>query len=361
MADNATPTTDTSPTRLTVESAATELEGFLFTPDPVEDKSTPAKQTPRKAEPTEDERPEPLDPEDQSEESPEVEGEEPPDNDEDVDPDSENAAEEGADEPDVDERPAKEPAKHKVKVRGVEEEVTLEEALNGYSRQADYTRSKQELAKEREKFEKEEMPVARERTVKYAEGLKQIEEALTAITPKEPDWEKLAIEAPEDFARQKAMWDIQQKRVEAVKAERTKAEAEIRKDYDAQRAKFVQGERAKLLDLIPSWKDEKVAKAEKLEIVKYARSLDISDDDLQGLVLANAMVILRNSYLYDKSQKAKPAIRERIDRVKAATPGARDESRPAVTQQTRRMQRLAKTHSIKDAASVLENIPGLLD
>ncbi len=37
-------------------------------------------------------------------------------------------------------------SKHKVKVRGTEEEVDYDELLKGYSRQADYTRAKQELA-----------------------------------------------------------------------------------------------------------------------------------------------------------------------------------------------------------------------
>lgn len=37
-------------------------------------------------------------------------------------------------------------SKHKVKVRGTEEEVDYDELVKGYSRQADYTRSKQELA-----------------------------------------------------------------------------------------------------------------------------------------------------------------------------------------------------------------------
>jgi len=39
-------------------------------------------------------------------------------------------------------------AKHKVKVRGDEQEVEYDELLKGYSRQADYTRSKQELAEQ---------------------------------------------------------------------------------------------------------------------------------------------------------------------------------------------------------------------
>lgn len=353
-----TPPNDTRPERLTVDTGAKALE--LLDPsifgDEEQDKPTPAKKTAQKAVPKEDEQPEPLDPEEQSED---VEAaDEDTDVDTDVDPDADLDTDEDED---VEPEAPKEPAKIRVKVRGEDVEVTQKELEAGYSRQADYTRSKQELATERAKFEKEEMPVVRERAVKYAEGLKQIEEALVAMTPTEPDWDKLRIESPETFANDRAMWQLQQERINAVKTERERAAAEVQKDQMEQRRKLMVAENDKLLTLIPAWKNAEVAKKEKTEIVNYAKGLGFSDDDLSQVVLANAMVLLRNSYLYEKSQKAKPALNEKIERVKAATPGPRDERRPEASRQTRRLQRLAKTRNIKDAASVLENMPGLLD
>lgn len=47
---------------------------------------------------------------------------------------------------------SEEPTKYVVKVGGKAQEVTLEEALNGYQRQADYTRKSQELAAERQRL-----------------------------------------------------------------------------------------------------------------------------------------------------------------------------------------------------------------
>lgn len=44
--------------------------------------------------------------------------------------------------------------KFTVKVGGVEQEITLEEALNGYMRQADYTRKSQTLAAQRQEIER---------------------------------------------------------------------------------------------------------------------------------------------------------------------------------------------------------------
>lgn len=44
------------------------------------------------------------------------------------------------------------PSTYTVKINGVEEQVSMEEALKGYQRQADYTRKTQELASEREQL-----------------------------------------------------------------------------------------------------------------------------------------------------------------------------------------------------------------
>lgn len=50
--------------------------------------------------------------------------------------------------------------RHKVKVRGTEEEVEYDELLKGYSRQADYTRAKQELAEQAKAVQAMEQQIA---------------------------------------------------------------------------------------------------------------------------------------------------------------------------------------------------------
>jgi len=57
--------------------------------------------------------------------------------------------------------------------------------------------------------------------------------------------------------------------------------------------------------------------------------------------------------LFDEAQKATPTVRERIEKVKAATPGSAT-SRQPVTQQTKARQRLAKTGKAEDAAAAIE-------
>ena len=351
---------DTRPS-LTVSSAASEIESLIspdFTIGP--DKKSAAVKTPAK-EPVSDDDAQPELPasEDESEAPDEMEAAESEDTDP-VDPDSENAQLEGDDEPEVDAEPWKS-QKHRVKVRGAEEEVSYDELLNGYSRTSDYTRSKQELALEKAKFEKEEKTAVRESAKKYAEGIAQIAETLKAMQPQEPDWDKLAMEAPEDFARQRALWQLNQERLHAVEMERQRAAEQVQRDQQETYKQTVAQENELLLEMVPEWKDNKVAVQEKSEIAKYVKELGFTDEDLKAVVKANQMMLLRNAYLYSKSLAKKSTIQKKIEKVKVATPGPAAEKRPGERAQERRMQRLRKDGSVKNAAAVLEHIPGLLD
>lgn len=343
---------DTGPSHgLTVPAAANLMEDVLFprTPDK-EASATPGSDT----DPVEKDDSESLLSDKSNSDEPvsddtEVEGEGDPDHDDQPD----NEGDEAGDLDDVDEQPETKPQTFRVKVRGEEVEVTQDELLNGYSRQADYTRSKQELAEAKKKFEAEEVPAVRERAIRYAEGLTQIEAALKELMPAEPDWEKLMVEAPETLATEKAKWDVYKDRLARIEQNRAAVAQQIEADRIEERKKVVRAENEKLLEMVPEWKDTKVASKEKAELVTYAKSLGFTDDDLAQVVNANAMVLLRNAYLYTKAQKKVPAIRKTIETVKNATPGPRDNSRPAEKDQVKRRQRLVKTGRVADAADVL--------
>jgi hypothetical protein len=129
------PDNDNSPTRLTVDSAASQIESLIspdFTITP--DKEPAVKTPPKRAASKDDTNTESQSSQDTSEEPNEIDVDA-ADTD-DVDPDADNAQLEGDDEPDVEDEAGKEPPKFRVKVRGEEVEVTQDELLAGYSRQA---------------------------------------------------------------------------------------------------------------------------------------------------------------------------------------------------------------------------------
>lgn len=246
--------------------------------------------------------------------------------------------------------------KVKVKIAGEDREVTLEEALKGYSRTEDYTRKTQELAERRKALEPEFLGVRDERQ-KYAVLLGQLEHSLAeqAAVVGRPDWAKVQAEQPEEFPALYASWAAYDERMAAIRKERTDAEAVVARDRAESDKQYLAQQKAKLLEFIPEWSDTKVAKAEKEKLVAFALDAGYSPEEVDLVVDARIIRVLRKAMLHDQAQKDKPKIQQRIEKVLTATPGpASGVGKPPVSEVTRRLQRLAKTGKQSDAAAAFE-------
>ncbi len=253
-------------------------------------------------------------------------------------------------------QPDPEPRKWRVKVDGVEQEVTEDELIHGYSRTADYTRKTQALAREKEAFAEHEAAVRAERQ-RYARNLAQLEEAIKAFTPDEPDWDALRQQDPQKFAETWAAWDQHKKKVDAVTAERKAAQERVEADNRKAIAETIESEKQKLVEAIPAWKDPAVMKTEAEELRAYAKSLGYTDEMLNAVTDHRAILVLRHSMLYDKANKNKPVVQQKLERVKTATPGpAARTARPAADVGAKARQRLARTGRIEDAAAALREM-----
>lgn len=335
---NSTP--DTANTRsATVESSVDKVQGLLFPQR--EKKAAPAERvtapTKEPVDTPEVEQPEPLDPEVVDE----------PDLD-DTDP---------LEEVETDPEPQK-LTPRKLKINDEIGEVDEEEAIKGYLRQADYTRKTTEVAREREavKAEREkELPVLRERQQKYAEGITQIEEALKAMIPQEPDWDTLRVENPEDFARQHAEWSVIKDRLNAVSAEKQRVEGELAEQRQKDAQEYLRAENRKLAAAIPEWSDPKVADKELDEMAVFAKdSFGFTDADLNTVVDSRLMLLLRAAYQGSKAKAKVPMIKKTIEQVRTATPGPKDEQRPKQTEEIKRSKKLRESGKVEDAAKRIE-------
>lgn len=330
----------TSPEGLTVESAASSVFDALLSAEPEyredEPKTQPAKESPA---------PEP-EPAAQEEADPEP-----------------AQAEDGKSQDDeqTEEAPAEEPPagldpslKVKVKVDGKDEEVTLEELQKGYSRTKDYTRKTQDVAERRKALETETV-AARQERAQLAEHLKMLETAIDEVRVKEPDWDKLRIEHPDQFPTIWAEWNQGEKDRAELRKAREAAEQKVAADQQAVRQERMVAEGEKLLDAIPEWKDEKVRKTEGKDIQAFMEGLGYSLQDLQAIDDHRAFVLIRKAMQGEKAAAKKADAVKRIEVVKTTTPGP-VVNRPPVSNYTRAVQRLAKTHSRHDAQSVFEAI-----
>lgn len=243
----------------------------------------------------------------------------------------------------------------KVKVDGEEQEITIAEALKGYSREAVFTRRMQEVAEQRKAVDATNQALRGEREV-IATQLTQLKQVFEQQQAPEPDWAQVQKDYPEQFANLWAQHSQYKERLAAVAEEAAQAQAVVERDRAEAVREHLKVEQAKILELIPEWKDEAKAKAEKTKIATYAQDvLGFKPEEIAELRDSRGLMAIRKAMLWDALQAKKPAITQRIQTVKAATPGPTS-NRPARSKSDAAFARLAKSGSEVDFAAGLEDI-----
>ena len=275
---------------------------------------------------------------------------------------SETLEEDDGDEEDPDaseeetDEPSEETRTHRVTVDGEEEEVTLEELTKGYSRQSDYTRKTQAVAKTKKELAGELAQTQQART-EYGQRLQALEQLIQMATPAEPDWNKLRAENPDDFAVLYADYQRQQDSVKAVTAEQSRVLAETQKEQVKVVARIQEEEKELLSASIPEWTDSDVAKAEKQELVAYAEKLGFTTEQLANVIDHRVVVMLRKAMLHDRiTTTGRKELRQKKVKAKTLKPGqprARARSKTSRKAQVKTRKRLTQSGKLDDAAAVL--------
>ena len=252
----------------------------------------------------------------------------------------------------TDEQP-EQPQKYTVKVGGQTLEVTLEEALKGYQREADYTRKSMALADERKRIEQEVQTLAQERA-QYAQLIPALRQQLEQSAPPEPD-ESLRHTDPATFLLQqhdRATW-LQRKA--AAEAEMQRIGALQQQEMTKAQQRMLEASNAKLSELIPEWSDPVKGKALKENIRNFAKErLGFSDEELSQTYDYRAVVAIHEAWkgheLAKRMSAATPP-RPAQRGPKAAAPGSASVSPGRAVEATRAKQRLAQTGRVDDAAN----------
>ena len=248
-----------------------------------------------------------------------------------------------------------------VKVDGEELDVDLQELKSGYSRTSDYTKKSQALSEERKLFAQDRDAVILERQ-QYAELLPALQAQLGAIDEPEPDWDSLFEEDPIEASRTERNFNKRrqerQQKLAAITAEQQRVNEATARDREEQLQSMLNAEVARLPEVIPAWKDEKVAKTESEELRSYLADQGISEEEMGALVRANHINVLRKAMLYDRGQRrVKKASKAR--RKKSGKPGAsRAQGKPSSKRAKAQRQRLAKDGRIDSAVDLVESLMG---
>ncbi len=242
-----------------------------------------------------------------------------------------------------------------VKVDGKEVSVTLDELQKGYTRTQDYTRKTQQIAEVRKQVEAETQAIRAERG-QYAQLLGALQAQLQATEP-QVDLDRLYNEDPIEWVRQKEVMRERQEKALAIQAEQQRLyQTSQREQQQALEQQLILQKEA-LLAALPSWKDSKVAKAEKALVVESAKKAGFSDEDLNSVYDHRLVLLLRKAGLYDQMMSKRQGIKPVTNGPRPAKPGAAGRV-STTTESMRAQQRLAKTGRVDDAADAIYKLLG---
>ena len=250
-----------------------------------------------------------------------------------------------------------EPQLYAVKINGEDVEVTIDELQSSYSRQADYTRKTQELAKKRLAVEEQKSEVAKNEAI-YKELLPKMEAALSESLGDEPDWETLYSNDPIGYVRERDLWNEKQQKLQAVQAEQTRLQEEEQVKQQEQIQKYMQYGEKQILNHVPEWKDKTIQQEEKLAIRDHAiNDLGFTAEEINQVYDYRLLLGLRNSWMQNKTQKAvkKKPTQKASARNRVAKPGSVSRKKTS-TPLKKSKARLAKSGKVQDAAKVFEQL-----
>ena len=267
---------------------------------------------------------------------------------------AEETSEEVGSEDEESEEEAPRDEKFVVKVDGKEIEVPKEELIRGYQREADYTRKTQKLAEERKLVESEFQQVRGERE-QYSQILGQLEQKLHELQPQEPDWNRLEVEDPTEYARQWTSHQRRQQQINAVVAEQERLnymrQAELQKTMQQVMATEV----SRLKEKIPEWSSPEKAKAEGKALLEYGQNLGFSEQELNSISDSRALLALHKAWKYDQMMSKRPEFQAKIKKApKMVSSGSAGSVSSKSSDINNAKKRLAQTGSVRDAASLFE-------
>jgi hypothetical protein len=247
--------------------------------------------------------------------------------------------------------------RYRVKVDGQEYDVTQDELVKGYQREADYTKKTQTLAEQRKAVEAEKGAVEQAKQLRdtYAQRLQIIEQALRSQTPSE-DLDALKEVDPIGYAVRVAEKSEKEKQLYAIRSEQARI-AQMQQSEQAQHLQqVVAGEAEKLTKFLPEYADPEKGEQVRTNIKRYAESVGFSSDELSKVYDSRAVLTLYKAMQYDKLMSNKGEVTKKVGQApKMVKAGVGKPIGSLEAEQTKRMkQQLRSSGKVSDAAKLFE-------
>jgi len=240
-----------------------------------------------------------------------------------------------------------------VTVDGTDYEVTQNELIQGYQRNADYTRKTQELA-----VEKQQSSEFVERSKKDVEAklgqLTQLNQAAQAQLQEEYaniDFEKLYDEDPVEAARLEHKMRKKHEQLAQVQQQTQELQAQ---EFN----KYLEEQQKQLNIKIPELSNPDRGPQFRKQMRDYLSSVGFNSQEIDSVYDHRYVMLVRDAMSYRNLQKAKPQIKKKAVNAPKVVKSGVSKSKGQQQAEIKRQQlsKLRKTGQVKDAAKLFRNL-----
>ena len=245
-----------------------------------------------------------------------------------------------------------------VKVDGKDVQVTQEELLAGYSRQADYTRKSQVLSEQRQKADSELAATQQERQ-RY---LSQLEQFNTQADSKinelaKTDWTQLKEEDPTEYMLKRDQYRELQENKRTVEDEQKNLQLKSQQENQAKWQEELGRQQEIMVQRLPEWTDPDKGPKLKQNIKSFAVKKGFTEQEVSSLIDARSVDVLHKAMLYENLLAAKISGKKTKVVPKVTRPGS-PASKGEISSDKVKAQRarLKRSGHLNDASSLIESL-----
>lgn len=191
-----------------------------------------------------------------------------------------------------------------VKVDGVEKQVSRDELVRHYQKEAASNQRFEEAAKIRREAEAQRDNYVQHQQA-MADAIARIDQqAQLWAQESQPDWKTLLEENPHEYLKQQELYKARLATLQQAQESKYYLQQQQQQQYQQQLNEHLQNESVKLVnELIPEWKDKSVRERDENELISYLSDIGYSQEDLQALNHSRAsnIALARKAMLYDKA------------------------------------------------------------
>ena len=273
--------------------------------------------------------------------------------------DEEEESEESAEDDEGEEEPL-----FPVMANGQEIEVTYDELIKGYSRQADYTRKTQELSNVRQEYERgaqqyaQSLPELENLKQQYSQALgNMISNSVAGLERFNIDWNALREEDREEYLVKREEYREAQDQIRGLQERKVQEDQALNQQAQQNFQHLVVQEHQRMAEQIPEWADRESRGKLASSIKQYATSKGFTEQELSSLVDHRYLLTLMKAMKYDGLQDSDIKAKKLKNKPKVIRSGkGKEKSADSKSKRAAKMKRLQGSGHVDDAASILEDL-----